>query len=203
MCACVRAYMCACVCVLFCMKFRCFFKDWKLMLKDGDSEDLCLQIRRRDILFGCFCRWGVQNATGESCHVENSHWTRWETLRFWAGWSESRCQGQFLSPAVVFCGCVVLFELLTLFVLQMWIPHLNISSSTAHKQGIPVFIGTFIFGAVTNKSDISLWKLPREITLTILTYSMRFAEVIFFSSRFSRDGSWSQRSDHRAVYGQR
>ena len=68
----------------------------------------------------------------------------------------------------------------------MWIPHLNISSSTAHKQGIPVFIGTFIFGAVTNKSDIPLWKLPREITLslTILTYSMRFAEVIFFSLVF-------------------
>ena len=37
----------------------------------------------------------------------------------------------------------------------------------------------FRFGGCCHESDIPLWKLPRELTLTILMYSMRFAEVKF------------------------
>ena len=56
-------------------------------------------------------------------------------------------------------------------------PRSYVSVSTANEWGIPVFIGTFVFGAVAHESDIPLGKLPREITLTISTYTVRFAEV--------------------------
>ena len=50
-------------------------------------------------------------------------------------------------------------------------------SYVPHEWGIPVFMGAFILGAVAHESDSPLWKLPREITLTISMYSVRFAEV--------------------------
>ena len=86
----------------------------------------------------------------------------------------------------------------------MGIPCLYVSVSTDHKCGIPIFISTFAFRVVAHKSDIPLWKLPREITPAISMYSMCFAEV---KNRFVfHDGSSKtrcQRSDQRAVHGHR
>ena len=66
------------------------------------------------------------------------------------------------------------------------------------------FISTFVLGALAHKSDIPLWKLPREITHYIdVQCAFCKSEKLwgFFCDGLSK--TRHQRSDQRAVYGQR